>query len=317
MTNKIHRAQQGFTLIELLVVIAIIAILASLLLPALSKAKIEARKAQCLGQNKQWGLAEQMYTSDNHDHVAADGWGNASTGNGVSGYPNYSQALGWGTPDDPIAWFNLLPLYVNEHPLTYYHKNPMPQPPANSDFYWLFPFPGYRGSPIWNCPDASMSLQEATSAKGSAIEGEGGYFSMVQNLDLRRVIGSATSATDLGEDYSSTDLVNGYPTTLKLTTLPKPISPSKLVLFFDSAFSPKHEIVNGSPQYNSINPAVRFVSLANRHGGGAVINFADGHSKYYTRQAALGQSGPWTGSSIEPTNAEIMWNPAHRYYLGF
>lgn len=59
------RRQKGFTLVELLVVIAIIALLMSILMPALARVKSQAKAVLCLSNLKQWGLVFSPYTSDN------------------------------------------------------------------------------------------------------------------------------------------------------------------------------------------------------------------------------------------------------------
>jgi len=89
-------------LIELLVVIAIIAILASLLLPTLAKAKDRAKQVNCVSNLKQWSLALQIYALDNHDGIPTDGMaGNGLYGPGAGPAPS-------GTPFDLNAWFQFV-----------------------------------------------------------------------------------------------------------------------------------------------------------------------------------------------------------------
>jgi prepilin-type N-terminal cleavage/methylation domain-containing protein/prepilin-type processing-associated H-X9-DG protein len=90
--SAVPRKQSGFTLIELLVVIAVIAILAAMLLPALSKAKQAGLETVCRNNNKQLVLAWNLYLGDNSDRMPGNYWGTYAQD---YMYSNVTWCIGW------------------------------------------------------------------------------------------------------------------------------------------------------------------------------------------------------------------------------
>ena len=132
------RTQTAFTLIELLVVIAIIAILASMLLPALGKAKAKAWQANCASNLRQMGIAFSLYAGDNNDL-----------------FPNYTGIKSDGSLADPtsaadryLLWFEQLRRLITTENRS------------------------VTNFPVWDCPAARSIIDRYTRQRKLAYSGD-------------------------------------------------------------------------------------------------------------------------------------------------
>jgi hypothetical protein len=139
-----------------------------------------------------------------------------------------------------------------------------------------------------------MTPAEANTIAGGGAEG---FFSYVMNIDLKRA----------QPGYANADAFN-YPAMPKLSGIP---NASSTVMMFDTVFNPNTEVVNSSPQFNSVNPANRWRSFAARHENGGIANFIDCHAEFVKLVVAT-NSGTMSGNAQEYPGAKLVWNPPYR-----
>ncbi len=160
--------RRGFTLIELLVVIAIIAILASMLLPALAKAKAKAQRIKCVNNLKELALVWHLYSGDNNESIVINGPGDS-----------FATWVGGSFEGTPADAYNEVLLYDSKRSLfgsyltaTKIYKCPMDKIPGTSGSiqhprvrsYGMNCYVGWDGPIYRNLPTTGYTVFKKTSA---------------------------------------------------------------------------------------------------------------------------------------------------------
>jgi prepilin-type N-terminal cleavage/methylation domain-containing protein/prepilin-type processing-associated H-X9-DG protein len=271
------RGKQGpyaFTLIELLVVIAIIAILASLLLPALVVAKVKAQTTQCIGNLKQMQIGWQLYNSDYPDFLAP---------NSDSGPGNHGQ-----DSDDP-SWVAGNMYLVASAPSDLDES-------ANTDYlvgsqYAEFGSIGpYTKNPkIYRCP-----------ADKSQVTFNGASYDRVRSISMNGWLGFDS------RDWSGCP---PYKLNFRMADLVNPV-PADTWVFIDERENSINDGWFGVDMLD-VGAAATWVDIpAIRHNHGAVLSFADGHAQFkkWLDGRTLQPLAPDTPSA---DNQDIAWLQQH------
>lgn len=263
---------RGFTLIELLVVIAIIAILAGLLLPALSKAKVKTQGVSCMSNTRQLMLAVQLYTGDNseyfpmnvHGSIAQSG---ATIGSAGSYYPWVMGWLDWG-----LSSHNTNTLYLN-----------------NQNYSVLARYTG-GSHKIFKCPADNRISPEQLRV---------GWTQRARSVSMNGAVGK-------GNKVATDSLLNCERIYEKTTDVLRP-SPAKLWVFVDE----HPDSINDGAFFNA-QQNLEWIDLpGNQHNNACGFAFADGHSEIHkwkssgTKQKLTFQSSGRL--SVARNDVDFLW----------
>jgi len=263
----------GFTLIELLVVIAVIAILAGLLLPALSQAKAKARSVDCLNRQKQLASAFLMYVDDQEEGMIPRE-GDERTGKVTMN--TWVQVSGRAQPnggrDTDDIWYNALPKTMG---MT-----------AASDYFFL-PRRGefYDRNIFIQCPSAKFPAQAYRLTYQFAL------FSLAMNSHLIRA---------------------GEGPTIKFAAILN-YQPSKTVLFLDNLLEGERVVDPAQEHTNLGQPSSFADRFSPRHSKGGNLAFADGHVQWFqgNKVVQTDPGSPLRGGPIHP-EVDIIWELPYR-----